>query len=98
MDANKPVQVTVGGASGIQLDARVRSAPESTLLPCSAPECVLLFGVKQTQVNVSKGEMVRVIVLDVNGETVVIEMDAPARRWEAFLAEAEEVLATLQFG
>ena len=100
LEAGEPVPVTVGGVSGTQLDVEVSSVlrdyPEGCPVPCvnawprsderGEREFVFFLG--------DKG---RHIVLNVEGETVIVSIEAPEEKFEEFLPEAQEVLDTVEW-
>jgi hypothetical protein len=103
MDIGEPEQVTVGGADGVALDATVSNLPEDPADYasgyCEAP-CLSLFRQRDQEPFVFyEGNRNRVVVLDVGGETrVVVTVGGPDVGFEETLAEAEEILNTVEWG
>jgi hypothetical protein len=94
-DVNKPVDVDVGGVAGKQLDVVIPAMPENYPSDeCNVP-CLPLFVVDPAgfPLTVFMGKY-RIIVLDVEGQPVVIVIDFPDERT---LAKAEEVLKTIEW-
>ena len=87
----KPVPVTVGGASGVRIDAVVASVPDGH----PAWFCVLNDGT--TIQDNTKGGRFRTFILNVGGETVLIAIRAPGDKPEGFLAKAQKVVNTVEW-
>jgi hypothetical protein len=96
LSAGTPVPVTVGGVPGRQIDVEVRSAPPLFRFH-SSPNDLLLFGCGNGDAVFAVGSRIRFIVLDVAGQRVTIEIDAPAEEFPDFLARADAVLETISF-
>jgi uncharacterized protein YjbI with pentapeptide repeats len=94
LDTSEPVRVSVGGASGVRVDVAATSAPENYPRDyCGAQPCVPLF-----PENVSYSERKsRYVIVDVGGEPVVIDIDAPADKFDEFLPKAQKVLDTVEW-
>jgi uncharacterized protein YjbI with pentapeptide repeats len=91
--ADKPVETDIGGVSGTQFDVEINTMPEDYPNDLCESPCLPLF-VDQG------GEALRVfeggyrfVVLDVQGETVVVQYDLE----EGTPAKVEEVLKTLKW-
>lgn len=98
LEVGEPVPVTVGGVAGTQLDVVVSSVlndyPEDCPVPCvnawprsPQPMSFLFF----------LGDKGRHIVLDIEGETVIVSIEAPEEKFDEFLPEAQEVLDTVEW-
>jgi hypothetical protein len=86
LDAGEPKPVTVGGISGMQLGAR---AEQITALWQYGNQFPVVFPM---------GTRSRIIVLDVEGQTVlVVTRASSADNFEALLPNAEEVLDTVRW-
>ncbi len=98
IDIEEPVDVTVGGIAGIQFDSVVASAPTDYPPECPEP-CVPFLPLSDGgAIDFSVGERGQNIVLeDVEGETVLIQIGGPPARLEDFLPKAQEVLDTVQW-
>jgi uncharacterized protein YjbI with pentapeptide repeats len=91
---------TVGDKSGWQIDVTDTSAPEKYPQDvCGDEPCIPLYaGAREsTIVSVHDNWKYRFIFLDVGGETVVINVAAPADKFDEFLPKAREVLGTVEW-
>jgi hypothetical protein len=94
----------LGGARGVQFDVRVKDLPgPSNCRQFEPHHCVLLFPITRGA-NVEPIELVEVggspsryILVEVEGQPVLVTVGAPADQFAAFVAEAEEVLETVSF-
>ena len=92
LKTGKPTSVSVGGASGVQFEAEVSSVPgdeqEIPLWQMGTPdsEWIMWRGVKD-----------QITVLDVGGETVIIDVAAPEDRFEELLPKAQKVVETVEW-
>ena len=96
LDTEDPKTAAVGGVEGAQIDALVPGVPESE---CGG-NCLGLFAASDGAYDwvVFEEEKVRFIVLDdVEGERVVVAVEAKARDFERFLPKAQEVLETVEW-
>jgi len=96
LDTSKPVSVRVGGATGMRIDATLSSEPEDYPRDfCGKQPCVPLF----PTIGSSKGYKDRFIILDVKGETVIIDVSAASaeNKFEEFLPKAQNVLDTVEW-
>lgn len=82
--ANAPTPVVVGGASGQRID--VVSDDQVTV-----PGLAEHYELEPT-------DAVRIYAVDVGGRTLTIIIEAPESELASFAADAEQVLATVQFG
>jgi uncharacterized protein YjbI with pentapeptide repeats len=100
LHTSKPVPVSVGGASGMRIDVTASSTPENYPKDlCGGQPCVPLFkGSTDESMTVSaEGWKDRFAIVDVGGETVVIDVAAPADRFDAVLPKAQEVLDSVEW-
>jgi hypothetical protein len=100
LETTAPTLVTIGGTQGTQIDAEVVKAPEVPYEMrgrlCPIPGCVGLF-VAGVIIDGSVGSRFRLILMDLAGENLMIEIDSPGSEWPTFLARAEAVLDTVRF-
>jgi uncharacterized protein YjbI with pentapeptide repeats len=97
LDTSKPVSVRVGGATGMRIDATLSSELEDYSQDfCGKQPCVPLYpGIIRS----SKGYKDRFIILDVKGETVIIDVSAASaeNKFDEFLPKAQKVLDTVEW-
>ena len=101
LETSKPVPVSVGGASGMQIDV----AASSTLgdYPrkiCYTGPCVPLYPSSGIPIFVQpsdEGGKDRYVMVDVRGETVVINVIASAGKVDEFLPKAQKMLDTVEW-
>lgn len=106
---SKPIfPATVGDMSGERIDVTYCSdgthcsKPEMpSLEPCGESACVPLFPRTDVPddivISSFSGDIDRFVVIDVNGEVVIIDISAPADEFDAFLPEAQKVLETVEW-
>jgi hypothetical protein len=96
LDTSKPVPVSVGGASGMRIDVTVASTPENYSRDYCEPQssCVPLSPSVWSRYEEAKN---RYIIVDEKGKTVVINVSAPADKFDEFLPKAQEVLDTVEW-
>jgi hypothetical protein len=125
LETKKPVQVSVGGASGVQIDVThvtFTSKPENyppdcgdqpcvSLFPsCNFPNCDYDFPSFRPSNSSKEREIVsyadskgypkwkdRFVIVDVEGETVVVDVKATADKFDEFLPEAQKVLDSVEW-
>jgi hypothetical protein len=100
LDTSKPVPVSVGGASGMLIDVTASSTPENHPRDvCGSQPCVPLYPTGEVQVifDPSYTEKGRFVIVDVGGETVVINVAAPADKFDTFSQTAQEVLDSVEW-
>jgi hypothetical protein len=93
LTTEEPVPVTVGGVSGVQIDAVVSSEPKESQFPPA-------FWVLSNDLVFYdfKGVRSRTILLDVGGDTVVIDTSASSSdKFEKLLPKAQMVLDTVKW-
>jgi uncharacterized protein YjbI with pentapeptide repeats len=94
LDTSEPVRVSVGGATGVRIDVTSTSIPENYPRDyCGAAPCVPLF---PDIVSYSEWPD-RFVIVDVEGETVVIDVSAPADEFDEFAPVAQKVLDTVEW-
>jgi excisionase family DNA binding protein len=98
LDATEPVATTIGGVSGKQFDVDVSFVPEHyPIRSCSEP-CVPFIRRSDTRpVGFAQGAKRRLMVLDVEGEVVVVNIASAADEFEEFLPKAQRVLDSVQW-
>jgi hypothetical protein len=98
LDAGEPTPANVGGVSGTQLDVVVSPATKDYPQGCTVP-CVPGWDLSEGQYAYYfvSGYETRLIVLDVEGETVIVAIEAPEETFEEFLPKAQEVLDTVEW-
>ena len=92
LDAQAPVPVTVGGVPGVRIDQTVSSVPEGQ------PWLALWSHQDGFEIRDDKGARGRMIVLEVEGEPLLISASAADDAgFEALLPKAQQVLDTLEW-
>jgi uncharacterized protein YjbI with pentapeptide repeats len=101
LDTSKPVPVSVGGESGMQIDVAASSTledfPEKV---CYTGPCVPLYPTTGGPIIAQpsdEGGKDRYVMVDVRGETVVINVIAPAGKVDEFLPKAQKVLDSVEW-
>jgi hypothetical protein len=107
LDTSKPGPASVGGASGKQIDVTASSTPENYPRDlCGGEPCVPLYPIAGTHLGGDpsesrilsyEGYKDRFIILDVGGETVIIDVAAPEDKFDAFLPKAQKVLESVEW-
>ena len=95
-EAGEPEAVTIGTATAEQWDDVV--GPGIDYPECGSERCVPLFAGRGGIIFADAGWKERTMVVDVGGESLLVNISAPPEKFDALAAEAQEVLATLQFG
>jgi uncharacterized protein YjbI with pentapeptide repeats len=94
LETSKPSPVSVGGASGMRIDVTLSSTPENYPRHlCREEPCVPLYQGIGSYADWKD----RYIIVDVEGDTVVIDVSAPASKFEEFLPKAQKVLDTVDW-
>jgi len=96
LDTEKPVPVTVQGAKGLAVDTTVSSVPENYPTGCSTP-CVPLFRLNRSPFWLQAGYRNRILLLRVEGKTVAIVLESPAREFDEYLPRAETLLSSVKW-
>jgi len=102
LETSKPVPVSVGGASGMQIDVTASSTledyPEKV---CYGEPCVPLYPSSGSPILAyppeADAEKNRYIIVDVRGETAVINITAPTDKFDEFLPKAQKVLHAVEW-
>jgi WD40 repeat protein len=99
LETSKPIPVSVGGASGKLIDVTASSTPENYPKDlCGKQPCVPVFPISDGSSIVSyEGWKNRFIIVEVEGETVLIDVAARAEKFDAFSPTAQEVLDSVEW-
>ena|SRR5215211_152154 len=100
LDTSKPVPVRVGGASGMRIEVTASSTTENYPRDlCGGLRCVPLFrgSTDESMILSSEGRKDRFAIVDVGGETVLIDVAAPADYFDAVLPKPQEVLDSVEW-
>jgi hypothetical protein len=104
LDISKPVPASVGDASGKRIDVTVTSTPENYPRSlCIGQPCVPLYPLTSesregtTWITVDEGYKDRFVIVDVHGETVLIDASAPTDKFDEFLPKAQKVLDSVEW-
>lgn len=98
LETTKPVPATVGGVSGTQLDVVVSSTPKDYPKECGGP-CVLIADLSEgpEALALFLDSKDRLVVLDVEGETVFVDIGASEDKFDEFLPKAQQVINTVEW-
>jgi hypothetical protein len=102
LDTSKPLSVSIGGASGKLIDVTASSIPENyPEKVCYGEPCVPLYptiggAMVAVPPDADEGKD-RYIIVDVRGETVVINVTAPPGKFDAFSPKAQKVLDSIEW-
>jgi hypothetical protein len=92
LTTGKATSVTVGGVSGVQFEAEVSSVPsDDPVVP------LWQMGTPDSEWIMERGSKDQITVLAVGGETVIIDVLAPADRFEELLPKAQKVVETVEW-
>ena len=99
LQTDKPESVTVGGVKGEQFDLVVE-APEDYYGQCGSADCMDIYMLSDGEtVSFEEGNKTRIVVLeDVKGDTVVLDIGTSATEFDEFMPEAQKVLDTVKWG
>jgi uncharacterized protein YjbI with pentapeptide repeats len=104
LDTSKPVPASVGDASGKRIDVTVTSTPENYPRSlCIGQPCVPLYPLTSESregtawIAVDEGYKHRFVIVDVQGETVLIDAAAPTDKSDEFLPKAQKVLDSVEW-
>jgi uncharacterized protein YjbI with pentapeptide repeats len=100
LKTSKPVPVSVGGASGMQIDVTASSTLEDYPRKiCGPTPCVPLYPTSGNPIFAAPSGTGkdRYVIVDVGGETVVINVTAPPGDFDAFSPKAQKVLDSLEW-
>jgi uncharacterized protein YjbI with pentapeptide repeats len=95
LETSKPVRVSVGGESGVQIDVTPSSTLESYPRDLCVRPCVMLY--PPVPIVSLKGGKDRFVIVDVGDKTVVIDVAAPVDKFDAFLPKAQKVLNSVEW-
>jgi hypothetical protein len=98
LKTSKPESVTVGGVKGEQIDMVVE-VPEGYYGACGS-ECMDFYWLGGGEPMAwEDGDKVRIIVLDVKGETVTVDSSvSEASEFDEFMTEAQKVVDSVRWG
>jgi|SRR5829696_791290 len=98
LDTGKPVPVTVGGVSGMRIDSVVSSIPSDYPEDCPLP-CVPAYstGEREGASDFVSGTKDRNVVLNVEGQIVLVVFTTSEEEFTELLPKAEEVLDTVEW-
>jgi len=99
LETPKPAPVSVGGMSGKQIDVTETSLPENNPRDyCGWQSCVPLFPTSDDSGIVSIVQAKdRFVIVDIEGVTVLINVSAPAEKFDEFAPAAQQVLDTVEW-
>jgi hypothetical protein len=99
LKTSKPVSVSVGGASGMRIDVTTSSTPKNYPKKfCGEQPCVPLYPLSHDSGILGyEGSKDRFVIVDVGGQTVIIDVAAGTDKFEEFLPKAQEVLDTVEW-
>jgi hypothetical protein len=99
LDTWKPDPVRVGSASRKQIDVSYNNTSENYPRGvCGGLPCVPLYPLSDESVSaVYEGLKNRFVIVDVGGQTVVIDVAAPTDNFDGFLPKAQKVLDTVEW-
>jgi uncharacterized protein YjbI with pentapeptide repeats len=94
LKTSKLVPVSVGGASGMRIDVTASSTQENYPRDlCDSKPCVPLYSTITSSINWKD----RFVIVDIGGVTVVVDVSAPASKFDEYLPKAQRVLDTLEW-
>jgi uncharacterized protein YjbI with pentapeptide repeats len=96
LETSKPAPVSIRGASGTRIDVTATSTPDNYPRDvCGEKPCVPLYPPSPT---VSlEGWKDRFVIVDVEGKVVVMDISAPADKFDVFRQKAQKVLDTVKW-
>jgi hypothetical protein len=99
LETSKPLPVSVGGASGIRVDVTASSTPEDYPRKiCGRQPCVPLYPLSDGSGLISYEDWKdRFIIVDVGGETVLIDVAATQGKFDTFSPKPQEVLDSVEW-
>ena len=99
LETSKPLPVSVGGASGKLIDVRASSMPKNyPRKVCYDEPCVPLYPISAgSTIGSYEGWKDRFIIVDVEGETVLIDVAALSERFDTFSPKAQEILDSVEW-
>jgi hypothetical protein len=94
LETSNPAPVSVGGASGMRIDvtplSKLKNYPQDF---CEEEPCVPLYSAMRAY---SKWKD-RFVIVDIESETVIIDVSAPAGKFDEFFPKAQKVLDTVEW-
>ena len=100
LETSKPVPVSVGGASRMQIGVTASSTPENIARQvCGKKPCVPLYQTSGGPIFASPpgtGKD-RYVIVDVGGKTVIINVFAPQGKFDTFSPKAQKVLDSVEW-
>ncbi len=97
LDTTDPVSIKIDGVTGVRMDMVVSSVPSDYPSDCPRP-CIPVFrNSRGLPFAYWDGNKNRIMVLDVEGETVVISIESPANEADEFFRKAEKVVRTVEW-
>jgi hypothetical protein len=99
LQTDEPESITVGGVKGEQFDLVV-DAPENYYGQCGSGDCMDIYRLSDGEtISFEEGNKTRIVVLeDVKGDTVVLDIGTSATEFDEFMPEAQKVLDTVKWG
>jgi hypothetical protein len=99
LKTSEPENVTVGGVEGKQIDLTLE-APEDYYGQCGSGDCMDMWMLSTGEPLwfVEEAKTRLIILEDVKGNTVVIDISSPPTEFDEFMPEAQKVLDTVKWG
>jgi hypothetical protein len=98
LNTSEPVPMSVGGASGKRIDVTVTSTPENYPQDlCGEQPCIPLYSTSMSSTISYEGFKDQFVIVDVGGETVIIDVGASTDKFDEFLPKAQKVLDTVEW-
>jgi uncharacterized protein YjbI with pentapeptide repeats len=99
LDTSDPIRMSVGGASGVSINVIAISPPASSTGFCRDLPCVPLYAGSTIDSVISSyvGVVDRFVILDVGGETVIIDVAATVGKFDQFAPKAQKILKTVEW-
>ena len=98
LETTEPVPTTLGSVSGKRIDTVLSSIPRDYPEGCSVP-CVPAYstGEREGISDFVSGYRGRYIFIDVEGETVMVNVEAPEENFAEAITKAQQVLDTVEW-
>jgi hypothetical protein len=99
LQTSDPIPVSVGGASGMSIDVIATSPPETSQDICRDLPCVPLYAGSTIDSVIASyaGVEDRFVILDIGGETVIIDVAATVEKFDQFAPKAQKILDTVEW-
>jgi hypothetical protein len=98
LKTGKPTPVTIGGVSGVQFESELSSAPRNYPEYCDPIPCVPMWPLSDGgSFDAFLGDPDLVTIVEVAGETVIIDITGAADKFEEQLPKAKKVLETVEW-